>query len=141
MTQNSPGEIGQNNKTGKGLPATTTNFLNPKDIASNHDDMSQVSSASIGSTGTDKQIKISVSMKLIDPKPKLGEMTNEPFLAPQEQSTESLNAFSSISQNQNSVSQHQSNTKTSYYVRDKFKPKTMHQTNIEKMFLQFKEHQ
>ena len=132
--------MGQKQRSGKGLPATSTNFLSPKDIASNHDEMSQVSSASIGSTGTDKQIKISVSMKLIDPKPNKGEVNNEQFLAPQDKSNESLKDFSSISQNQN-VSQHQSTTKTSYYVRDKFKPKTMHQTNIEKMFLQFKEHQ
>jgi hypothetical protein len=103
--------------------------------------MSQVSSASVGSTGTDKQIKISVSMKLIDPKTKIGDMNNEQFLALQDKSNESLKDFSSISQNQNSLSQQQTNTKTSYYVRDKFKPKIMHQTNIEKMFLQFKEHQ
>jgi hypothetical protein len=128
-------------KNGQGPPATSLKFLNPKDIASNHDEMSQVSSASVGSTGTDKQIKISVSMKLIDPKTKIGDMNNEQFLAPQDKSNESLKDFSSISQNQNSLSQQQTNTKTSYYVRDKFKPKTMHQTNIEKMFLQFKEHQ
>lgn len=80
-------------------------------------------------------------MKLIDPKTKMGDMNNEQFLAPPDKSNESLKDFSSISQNQNSLSQHQSTTKTSYYVRDKFKPKIMHQTNIEKMFLQFKEHQ
>jgi hypothetical protein len=84
VTQNSPGDMEQKQRNGKGLPATSTNFLSPKDIASNHDEMSQVSSASIGSTGTDKQIKISVSMKLIDPKPKMGEVNNEQFLAPQD---------------------------------------------------------
>ena len=67
--------------------------------------MSQVSSASIGSTGTDKQIKISVSMKLIDPKTKIGDMNNDQFLSAQEKSNESLKDFSSISQNQNSISQ------------------------------------
>lgn len=56
-------------KQGQGPPATSLKFLKPKDVISNDDacdDMSQKLSSSANSDNPNKQIKISVSMRIID---------------------------------------------------------------------------
>lgn len=131
----------------------TTSLAKLKNLAIGGDQGLQelTSIRSNSASESQSKIKISSSQKTIDPNlamtaqqlenvglshsVKLSGTDTDPMLPPNQVEDSLPDFLSSISNSHKTISNAAPAAKTSYYVRDKFKPQTMHQTNIEKMLI------